>query len=107
MFFFVVLLHLSLSHHKAFVVSFLADFLSGEWHCLPSELLDNLKAKLEESEGDVTLQIMKSLRFVNRHWSLWDTGAMTMLRITIYHALSMELVETLGKTFVNMSTLHL
>ena len=96
-----------LSLHKALSVSFQADLPRGEWHCLAPELLDNLKAKLEESEDDATLRTMKSLRLVNCHWSLWATRAVTMLKITRHYPLSMELVDTLAETFVNLSTLHL
>ena len=96
-----------ISHHQIFVVSFQAALPRGEWHCLAPELLDKLKAKLEESEDDATLQTMKSLRLVNCHWSRWATGAITMLKITGHRALSMELVAILAKTFANLSTLHL
>ena len=50
---------------------------------------------------------MKSLRLVSCHWSLWATRAVAMLKIFRHCDLSMELVETLAKTFVNMSNLHL
>ena len=64
---------------------------------------------MEESEGGthVTLQVMKSLRLVNHHWSLWATGATTTLKIGGHHVIFMELAETLTEEFVNLNILHL
>ena len=86
-----------------------ADQPRGEWHCLAPELLDNLKAQLEESAVDIceSLQAMKNLRLVNRHWSSWATGATTMLRVTEHHVLFTELVEMLAEKFVSLSILYL
>ena len=61
--------------HCQIVVSFSASptWPNGERDCLAPELANNVKAKLEESEGDVCVALRgkKNLRLVNQHWSLW------------------------------------
>ena len=57
--------------------------LGGVWNCLAMELLNNIKAMLEQSEGEddiIVADTMKKLRLVNQHWSLWSTGTIGVLR---------------------------
>ena len=98
-------LHSWSSCHKAFLFPSQTDQPSAECHCLAPELLENLKVQLEELDVDIcaTLQAMKNLRLVNRHWSSWATGATTMLRIMEHHVLFTELVEMLAEIFISLS----
>ena len=53
----------------------------GTWGFLPSELLDSVKATLEQSESsdEGVVQTMGWSRSVNKHWSMWATRAITTL----------------------------
>ena len=102
--------HFVLAYYQAFVCfSCQADLLGGQWDCLDSDLLDNLKAQLNGSVSDdcIVLHTMKNLRLVNLHWSLWATGATTMLSITGHHIPPVGIVEILAENFGNLTSLHL
>ena len=81
----------------------------GVWDRLSSDLLDSVKGFLEVPEaGDHSLlQLMKTLRLVNRHWSRWATTATTMLKPGGQHIKLKKLVEVISQQFVNLNTLDL
>ena len=79
----------------------------GVWGCLALELLDNVKAMLEQSEGKddrIIGNAMKKLQLVNHHWSSWATRAIGVLRPPADVPLE-TLVEVLAKRFLNVRNL--
>ena len=72
---------------------------------LPSELLDGVKAALEQSESRfvVVVETMAWLRLVNKHWSSWATRATTALKPGVCRFPG----EMVVKKFVNTNTMIL
>ena len=75
----------------------------GAWNVLPFELLDGVKALLEQLEGsgDVVVQTIARLRLVNKHWCLWATRATTILKPHLSHSPWTSVVQK----FVNINTI--
>lgn len=85
------------------------------WDYLSPEILDIIKVFLDQPEdGNCCLTerakkllIMKDLRLVNWHWSLWATRAITMLRPPTCDLSLQEQLERIAKKFINLNTLQL
>ena len=69
--------------------------------------MDNIKATLEQSEGedDSIIADMMELRLVNRHWSLWATRAIGVLRPS--NVPLEKLLKMVAERFVNVRSLKL